>query len=232
VLAVPPRKPLRHRGHTQAPRRRAAPFRCRLIVMVKAPVAGRVKTRLAAEAGLAMALRFARHRVAALLGDVSVDARWTTTLATTPDSARHSRAWPRGVPVVPQGGGDLGARMQRLVDSTPRGPVVIIGTDVPAIGPEHIAAAFRRLASHDAVLGPAADGGYWLVGVRRRPRGLRPFGGVRWSSANALGDTLANLGGRSVALMATLRDVDTAADLERCAGQWGRRIRYLTLEYR
>ncbi|MFZ1103750.1 MAG: TIGR04282 family arsenosugar biosynthesis glycosyltransferase [Hyphomicrobiaceae bacterium] len=195
--------------------------------MAKAPVAGRVKTRLAREAGLATAVRFARHRVAALVQRVGTDARWSTVLAVVPDSATLSRAWPRGVPLMPQGGGDLGQRMQRLLGRGPPGPVVIVGTDIPDVARGHIAAAFALLGRHDAVLGPAEDGGYWLIGMRRRPRVLRAFARVRWSGPHALGDTLANLRGHSVALMPTLRDVDTAADLDRCGERWGRRIHYL-----
>jgi uncharacterized protein len=193
--------------------------------MAKAPVAGRVKTRIASELGIAAAVRFARHSAAALLQRVASDPRWSTTLAVTPDTAASGPSWPRRLPTGPQGGGDLGARMQRLLDRAARGPAVIIGTDVPLIGRAHIAEAFRLLGRYDAVLGPAADGGYWLVGLRRRPRVLRPFAGVRWSTAHALGDTLANLRGRSVAEAATLFDVDTAADLGRCAGYFGRRVR-------
>ena len=85
---------------------------------------------------------------------------------------------------------------------------MIVGTDVPGIRPAHIAEAFRLLGRHDAVFGPATDGGYWLVGLRRRPRVLRPFANVRWSSPHALADTLANLEGRTVAFVATLSDVD------------------------
>ena len=158
--------------------------------MVKAPVAGRVKTRIAAELGVAAAVRFARHSLASLLRRVGADGRWSTTLAVTPDIAAASRLWPRGVPRVSQGGGDLGARMQRLFERTPPGPLVLIGTDIPGITRAHIAAAFRLLGRHDAVFGPATDGGYWLVGVRRRPRVLRPFRGVRWSTQHALADTL------------------------------------------
>jgi rSAM/selenodomain-associated transferase 1 len=227
-LALPRRAP----ANPKAPRARAAPFRCRLIVMAKAPVAGRVKTRLAHEAGLATAVRFARHGVAALVQRVGRDPRWSTVLAVVPDSATLSRAWPRGVPLMPQGGGDLGQRMQRLLDCTPPGPVVIVGTDIPDVARGHIAAAFALLGRHDAVLGPAQDGGYWLIGIRRCPRVLKVFAGVRWSSPHALGDTLANLRGHAVALLPTLRDVDTAADLDRCAGRWELRIRYRTAEYR
>jgi rSAM/selenodomain-associated transferase 1 len=218
--------------HQKAPQSRAAPFRCRLIIMAKAPVAGRVKTRLASEKGLATAVRFARHRVAALVQRVGRDTRWSTTLAVLPDSATRSRAWPRGVPLLPQGGGDLGQRMQRLLGRGPPGPVVIVGTDIPDVTRTHIAAAFALLGRHDAVLGPAEDGGYWLMGMRRRPRIPRAFAGVRWSGPHALGDTLANLRGHSVALLPTLHDVDTAADLDRFMGRWGRRIHRLMLEYR
>jgi rSAM/selenodomain-associated transferase 1 len=186
--------------------------------MAKAPVAGRVKTRLAAEAGVATAVRFARHSLASLLQRVGGDAPWSTTLAVTPDSAVAGRLWPRGVALMPQGAGDLGARMQRLFDHAPPGPAVIVGTDVPHVARAHIWAAFRLLGRHDAVLGPAEDGGYWLIGLRRRPRILRPFQGVRWSTAHALSDTLANLHGRSVAQVVTLFDVDTAADLYQVSG--------------
>jgi hypothetical protein len=195
--------------------------------MAKAPVAGRVKTRIALELGTAAAVRFARHTAAALLQRVAADPRWSTVLAVTPDSGAGSRFWPRRIPAGPQGPGDLGARMQRLFDRAPPGPAVIVGTDVPLMDRAHIAAAFRLLGHHDAVFGPAEDGGYWLVGLRRRPRRLGPFAGVRWSSAHALADTLANLGRLSVAvaLLPTLFDVDTPADLARCSGAFGRRIR-------
>lgn len=225
MLPARQRKPLRRRlPDLEAPHPRAAPFRWRLIVMVKVPVAGRVKTRLATEAGVATALRFARHRIADLVQRVGRTARWSTILAVAPDRAAQSWPWPPGVPLIAQGNGDLGARMQRLLDRAPAGPVVIVGTDVPGIAQAHIAAAFRRLGRYDAVIGPAEDGGYWLVGLRRRPRVLRPFAGVRWSTGQARDDTLANLRGRSVAFAAPLGDVDTADDLARWGGQWARRI--------
>jgi hypothetical protein len=219
---------LRRLCNRKAPHPRAAPFRWRLIVMAKAPVAGRVKTRIARELGTATAVRYARHSAAALLQRVAADPRWCTTLAVAPDVAAHGPFWPRRVRAGPQGPGDLGTRMQRLFDRTPPGPAVIVGTDVPRIGRAHIAAAFRLLGRHDAVLGPAEDGGYWLVGLRRRPRPLRPFGGVRWSTAHALADTLANLRRLSaaVALLPTMFDVDTAADLARCGAYFGRRVRW------
>jgi rSAM/selenodomain-associated transferase 1 len=194
--------------------------------MAKAPVAGRVKTRIADHLGVVTAVRFARHSLAALLQRVATDRRWSTTLSVTPDFlSTGCRPWPHGVPLTPQGSGDLGARMQRLIDCAPPGPVVIVGTDVPHIARTDIATAFRLLGRHDAVFGPVHDGGYWLVGLKRRPRILRPFGAVRWSTEHALSDTLANLRGRSVATVSTLFDVDTPADFARCAAVFGRHIR-------
>ena len=90
---------------------------------------------------------------------------------------------------------------------------------MPGVGRARIAEAFRALGRADAVLGPATDGGYWLVGLRRTaavPAGL--FRGVRWSTAHALADTEASMAGLRVAHVATLADVDTAADLGRAGG--------------
>lgn len=217
-------RPCRFPHERRAPRARAAPFRMRLVVMAKAPVAGRVKTRMAREAGIATAVRFARHAMAALLARVSCPRAWHTTIAVDHEAWSGWRAWPRGVPLVCQGGGDLGMRMQRIMMRVPPGPVVIIGSDVPGISRTHIVHAFRLLGRHDAVFGPATDGGYWLVGLRRRPNLLKPFKAVRWSTPSALADTLANLNGRSIGRAATLSDVDDARDFAACAGHFGRRV--------
>ena len=216
-----PRRDLEDR---EAPRERAAPFRCRLIVMTKLPVAGAVKTRLAREIGVAAATRFARHSATALLQRMARDPRWQTILAVSPDTSVASRAWPARIARMGQGQGDLGRRMQRIMARGPPGPVVIVGTDIPGLTPAHVAQAFALLGRHDAVLGPAADGGYWLVGLKRRPRLLQAFGDVRWSSHHALSDTLANLEGRSLAFVATLCDVDDARTFSSAATDFGRRV--------
>jgi hypothetical protein len=114
--------------------------------------------------------------------------------------------------------------MQGVMDRLPPGPVLIVGTDIPGIRAADIAEAFRALGAHDAVLGPAADGGYWLVGLKRIPRVVRAFDAVRWSGPHALADTLGNLNGLRFALTRRLDDVDRAGDLARFAGLHGRRI--------
>jgi len=111
-----------------------------------------------------------------------------------------------------QGPGDLGQRLDRAVRAFPRRRVAVIGSDIPGITADDVAAAFRALGTANAAFGPAEDGGYWLVAVGPR-RPARPFAGVRWSSEHALADTMANFAGRRVALLRRLRDVDTAEDL-------------------
>jgi uncharacterized protein len=184
-----------------------------LVVFTKAPVLGRVKRRLAAEIGALAALRFHRAVTAHLLRRVARDRRWRCWLALTPDrAAAGPRFWRVPCRRLPQGHGDLGRRMARAFRRLPPGPVVLIGSDIPAITAADIAAAFRLLGEHHLVFGPARDGGFWLVGAaaRRLPYGL--FAGVRWSTAHALAETLANVP-RSwrVARAAMLADVDDGA---------------------
>ena len=182
--------------------------------MAKSPVAGRVKRRLGREIGTVAAIRFYRHCLSHTALRLAQDKRWRTLLAIDPDrdvevSFEPSR---KRLARVKQGKGDLGQRMRRLFAALPPGPAIIVGSDIPAIGAEHIARAFRLLGRGDAVFGPAPDGGYWLIGLRRTPNLLAPFARVRWSSPHALADTLANLKGRRVLFAATLSDVDGKHD--------------------
>jgi glycosyltransferase A (GT-A) superfamily protein (DUF2064 family) len=112
--------------------------------------------------------------------------------------------------------------MQRLFRRLPPGPVLIVGGDIPGLTAGEIAKAFRLLGNADAVLGPAMDGGYWLVGLRRSPKLLAPFAGVRWSSPHALAETVANLDGKRIDFAALLGDVDTAEDYRRLRAAWQR----------
>jgi hypothetical protein len=198
----------------------------RLVVMVKEPRAGRVKTRLGREAGIVAATWFCRHTIAALLCRLDRSGRWQTWAAVTPPSAVGSRLLP-SVPRMPVAAGDLGAQMQAIMHWPHRGPVVIVGADIPAIHASHIASAFNALGGHDVVLGPSTDGGYWLVGMKRTPRVLTAFDNVRWSSPHAMADTLANLAGHRVAFVATLTDVDAAAELRQVSSTFGRRVQPL-----
>jgi rSAM/selenodomain-associated transferase 1 len=184
-----------------------------VVIFARAPRRGRVKSRLAAAIGDGAALRFHRLTTHGLLRRLGRDRRWEVGLAMTPDrAAAGPRPWPFDLPRYGQGAGDLGRRMAQVFRRWPPGPVVIVGCDIPDIRAHHIAAAFRALGDHDAVFGPARDGGYWLMGLRRRPRLPALFRGVRWSTATALADTRAGLPPRwRVALIETLDDVDDGA---------------------
>lgn len=182
--------------------------------MVKEPRPGRVKTRLARDIGVIPATWWFRHQSARLFRRLK-DPRWQTVLAVAPDQAVRSKIWPVDLARVPQGNGDLGQRMTRMLRAAP-GPACLIGADIPGITRAHISRAFAALGDHDAVFGPASDGGYWLVGAKHPPRLLQgTFKNVRWSTGHALADTLNTLPGWRLAFTDTLQDVDTAADLPR-----------------
>ena len=182
-----------------------------LVIFARAPQRGRVKRRLAEEIGWPTALGFYRRTLARQIRRLASDRRWSVWLFVTPDDCLGHPAW-RGIPrrrVRRQGGGDLGRRMKLPFQVLPPGPVVLVGSDIPTIDGHHIAAAFRLLGTHDLVFGPAVDGGFWLVGTRRRPRLPRLFAKVRWSTSHALADALAGLPpGIAVGFVDTLEDID------------------------
>lgn len=188
-----------------------------LVIFARVPQFGRVKRRLAAAIGPAAALRFHRRTLDRQVRTLSRDRRWTVWLFLTPDPARR-RANVRG-----QGRGDLGQRMKRPFRLLPPGPALLVGSDIPAMRPSHIARAFALLGSHDLVFGPASDGGFWLIGARRsRPLPRSLFAKVRWSTAATLADTLATIPpDYSVGIADTLDDVDDADDLQRADCSFG-----------
>jgi rSAM/selenodomain-associated transferase 1 len=185
-----------------------------LIVMLKQPRPGRVKTRLGRDIGMTTAAWWFRHQTRALLRRVQ-DPRWQVVLAVSPDAeGLQSRIWPAHLPRLAQGRGDLGDRMARVLRKVGHGPACVIGADIPQIDTNHIAQACRALGGHDAVFGPAPDGGYWLVGLKHPKRqSHKLFANVRWSTEHALADSKASLPEHRIADIATLRDVDTLHDL-------------------
>ena len=190
-----------------------------LVILARAPQAGRVKRRLGAEIGMGEAARFYRRILTAQIERLTRDPRWTVWLFVTPDTALRHQAW-RLVPITrrrPQRRGDLGRRMKRPFEILPPGPVVLVGSDIPAMRPCHVARAFALLGTHDLVFGPARDGGFWLMGAKRlRPLPRTLFDEVPWSTATVLADTLASIPSHvTTALADTLDDVDDAEALRR-----------------
>lgn len=185
-----------------------------LVIFAKAPVIGGAKTRLARGIGKVGAWRIYRAMTARLVRRLR-DKRWTRRLVIAPDRAlarSFPGVWPRDVARAGQGGGDLGDRQARVFAE--RGPICVIGSDAPGVTRGDIAAAFQQLKRHDAVIGPAEDGGYWLLALNGpAPRGL--FEGVRWSHDQTRADLEARLTvhGFSITRLRSLRDVDEAGDL-------------------
>lgn len=199
------------------------PYAQRLVIMVKEPVAGRVKTRLGRDIGTAEATRLYRHTLGNVTARLACDPRWQTLLSVAPKRGAQSRMLPR-LPRIAQPGGDIGIRMQSILNWTVPGPIVVIGTDIPQVDTGHIARAFDALGSHDVVFGPASDGGFWLIGMGRSPRVIDAFGDVRWSTSHTLSDCLAGLRGHKVGFVDELIDVDEISDLSLIKPTNGRRI--------
>lgn len=181
--------------------------------MVKQPKAGLVKTRLGAGIGMTDAAWWFRHQALGLIRRLR-DPRWELVLSVAPDrTVQSSRVWPRDLQRIPQGSGDLGHRMSFALAHF-RGPAILIGADIPAITKDHIKRAFAALGNSASVIGPATDGGFWLVGLRHPQRQpARLFHGVRWSAKQTLDDALPTLPG-PIAIVDTLSDVDTVEDLK------------------
>lgn len=190
-----------------------------LVIMLKEPRPGRVKTRLGHEIGNTAAAWWYRHHAAGLIRRLT-DPLWELILAVAPDrDGMCSRVWPPNVTRIAQGDGNLGDRMKRMFRAAGRRPVCIIGSDIAGLERAHIARAFRALGSSDIVFGPAPDGGFWLVGVKNGwlvPKLL--FEQVRWSSAHALSDSVASVPDLRLTYVERLNDIDTAEDLRMTTG--------------
>jgi len=185
---------------------------CHLVIFARRPRLGVGKRRLAADVGDVEAVRFARGALDRLSRTLGRDRRWRLWLAVTPDRPLD---WVRTGTAIPQGPGDLGERLTRVIHALPPGPVVILGSDTPTVTRADVTAAFRAVGPNRAVFGPASDGGYWLIGLRRGLGEKLPFEGVRWSTSDAMADTLANLRGSPVALLREREDIDDGLALKR-----------------
>ncbi|HTH49039.1 MAG TPA: TIGR04282 family arsenosugar biosynthesis glycosyltransferase [Candidatus Limnocylindria bacterium] len=192
--------------------------RSRLLVFLKAARPGTVKTRLAATIGPVRALAAYGELVATTLAAVAeLGSDLDVELRFTPDEARPEvESWLQpGWRAVPQGEGDLGARLTRafadaFADSCPH--VLVIGSDCPYLTAHDLRTALEALAQADLVLGPAADGGYWLLGLRAAYPEV--FSGINWSTPQVRRQTLARarLAGLTLRELRTLSDVDTEAE--------------------
>ncbi len=187
----------------------------RLVLFAKAPRLGLVKTRLARTLGDSKALE--AYQVLADATLASIAGFQDVTVQFSPDDAlQEIQSWLRpGWRTAPQGSGDLGERLarcfaQQLQPAPSR--VVVIGSDCPDVSSMDVEAAWRLLETHDLVLGPALDGGYWLIGLNQTQPSL--FSGIDWSTPRVLEQTLARADLRKLktSTLRPLEDVDTPED--------------------
>jgi len=194
-----------------------------LVVFVKHPVPGAVKTRLAravgpaAAAGLYRAL--AEHVLAAT---TPAPGQYERLVFFDPPQARDEvRGWLPGVRLLAQSEGDLGTRLR---DATARAfargasRVAVVGTDAPGLARDTVLAALDALDGADVAIGPSEDGGYYLLALRRPRPEL--FAGIAWSTPSVAADTRAraSAAGLVVHELPVLRDVDTLEDVRL---EWG-----------
>lgn len=183
----------------------------RVVIFMRFPTAGRAKTRLipaiGAERAADLHRRLAERTVAAVRASgLPFEVRST---GATPGAFAE---WLGGVTAVDQGEGDLG---ERLAAAGPPYPTLFIGSDAPDLSAALLLRAAAALASASAAIGPAADGGYWLLGLARRCDAV--FADMPWSTERVCAETRARLaaGGMPPVLLPTLADCDRPEDLAR-----------------
>ena len=194
----------------------------RIMIFAKAPVPGNVKTRLIPALGEVGAARLAQQMLADTVVHAHAAGLALPELCATPNPDHPS--WighlPAGVRLSDQGAGDLGERLaaaaKRVIEGGER--VLLIGTDCPALDGKRLAEAAAQLDHHDAVIHPALDGGYVLIGLTSFEPSI--FRDIAWSSTTVAATTIARIGalGWSLYIGDTLRDIDDPSDLEAVGG--------------
>lgn len=191
----------------------------RLLIFVKYPIPGTVKTRLAASLGAAAASEISRACTELTLARLSACRHESVLCVDPPEALARTRSWlGTDWSLQPQHGTTLGARLSRAMQRTfAQGAtrVLIIGTDSPWLQTSEIEAAFAALTQADLVVGPTDDGGYYLIGLSRPALGI--FEDIAWSSPSVLTETMAKAHGMGLRVhtLAQGYDLDHLDDVQR-----------------
>jgi uncharacterized protein len=192
-----------------------------LAVFAKQPLPGRVKTRLAAATSPEFAARLAEAMLRDTLGKMAKIAAERVIVYAPASAEGYFRALAGSAfAFVPQAEGDLGARLASFVNEHGAGRrVVLLGADSPTLPCDHVQQAFASLATADVVIGPATDGGYYLLGLSK-PAAL--FDGIDWSGPHVLAQTCARIQSLDLRLhmLPPWYDIDTAEDVRFVAGHF------------
>ncbi len=203
-------------AHLYPPRRSAPPTGRIAVAFAKAPTPGRVKTRLAEEIGAQAAARLYAEMAGEVVKRLSSPSFDLWICYDPPQAAAEIQAWlGEGVALIPQQEGDLGSRMQAALTAAllVARKACVVGTDVPDLDAGIVDEAFARLEEADVVIGPAGDGGYYLLAVKQVFPEL--FSEIPWSTSQVMEHTLAaaESSGLKVETLVTLDDVDRPEDL-------------------
>ena len=184
----------------------------RLVLFARYPVAGACKTRLIPALGAEGAAALHRHLTERTIATLRQSGYRVTLAYTGAEEAAFAAWFGRDIVLVEQVEGDLTAKLMACIDPA---PVIFFGADTPDLKLHHVEQAIAALQTHDVVIGPADDGGYYLIGMRTPlPQLLTD---MPWSTDRVLPETLARLGQLEIepAILETLSDCDRPEDLAR-----------------
>ena len=191
----------------------------RVLLFVRAPQRGQVKTRLATRLGADRTLALYRCFVEDIITTLKAGSLQTSVFYTPKGQGPQVQAWlGRHARCYPQIGSDLGQRMHAALTKTLCEPVrqaVLIGSDFPDLGIEVIQEAFAALQANDVVIGPAKDGGYYLIGFQKKAFNGDIFKGIKWGTSQVFQQTLAQIKQANLTYhtLPTWQDIDTYEDL-------------------
>ena len=190
-----------------------------VLLFIKAPFTGRVKSRLAAAVGEEAALALYKNFILDIIDALRTSGYPFRIFFYPPDAKEAITTWLVGYPAVPQDGSDLGERMELAFRKTfleGYTSAILIGSDIPDLTPAVFHEALESLNENDAVIGPADDGGYYLIGFNQRSFQPSIFRGIPWSTDTVFRKTMDILHESSlrVYLVPQWKDVDTLEDLK------------------
>ena len=181
-----------------------------LIIFARRPEISIGKTRLKNKIGKALGANFYYNNLLRTIAKINSDKRINIKLCVTPDSSLQN--WSKSIfpniKRIPQGAGDIGEKMWRVFSKNHK-KTIIIGSDIPNITNKIILNAWKKLYSSSVVLGPAEDGGFWLIGISQSKKIKGLFNNINWSQRNTLEQVKNNIHpSKKISFVTTLKDVD------------------------
>ncbi len=198
-----------------------------LIVFVKEPIVGKVKTRLGKDIGMDKALEFYIEISNMIIDRLSISNSYEVFLAVTPDELASNKDIFPQIPIqrrIKQGEGNLGQRKRNIINNIINYTLqqysdtsfIFIGTDIPDIEVSHIEKGFDILSSFDGVIGPSSDGGYWSLGYRNANLTENiDFKSIRYSSEHTMNDLLNASSWIDYKRLPVLDDIDNIREYEK-----------------